>query len=188
MSECKPKWTLPGTIKRRGDPTLSNSTVCCSDTYCTKTFESAEVYARELSVYEKQLPYVPRMISHDPETRSITVERVGNPLAHIWNTDIPGSSIFLWSNAKYDARIRALRKRLFSDTGLHHNDIQYKNVLTDGTNLYLIDFERSGTVDDDGDLNGILSHHSSRKWTVLMLGVLLAVFHCLARRQKKPSY
>jgi hypothetical protein len=45
----------------------------------------------------------------------------------------------------HDAAIRALGRRFHADTGLHHNDLDYKNVLRDARTgaLYLIDFEHA---------------------------------------------
>ena len=53
MTVCTSEITVPGFLKRVVDPHATDSSVCCSDTQCTKTFADANVYARELSIYKK---------------------------------------------------------------------------------------------------------------------------------------
>lgn len=178
MSACESEVTVPGILKRLIDPTTTDSAVCCSDTQCTKTFASKEVFARELSIYKKNLPYVPRLISHDHKARTITVERVGTPLGTVWNSGIPfvGSLLDTSSRWRLNARIRKLYRRFRRDTGLYHNDLLYKNVLRDGRRLYLVDFERCGAALTDADTDGILSRRRRRMvWlvAVLVVGYLL---------------
>lgn len=156
---CTPESTVPGFIKRIGDPRATDSSVCCSDTECVKTFADRDVYARELAIYKKNLPYVPRLLSHDRRTRTIVTERVGTPLGTVWNSGVPFIGPFLRSASqwKQNRSIRRLHKKFKRDTGLYHNDIAYKNVLRDGQRrLYLIDFERSDGTLTDTDRDEIL--------------------------------
>ena len=160
MSSCKPEVTIPGILKRiLWDPHATDSSVCCSDTQCTKTFADADVYARELSIYQKNLPYVPRLISHDQRTRTIVTERVGTPLGTVWTSGIPFIGPFLRSASqwKQNCSIRRLHKKFRKDTGLYHNDIAYKNVLRDEKGgLYLIDFENADVKRRETDADEIL--------------------------------
>lgn len=176
MSACESKTTVPGFLKRLTDPTTTDSTVCCSDTQCTKTFASKEVFARELGVYQKNLPYVPRLISHDRKARTLTVERMGTPLGTVWDSGVPviGSLLNTSSRWRLNARLRKLHKKFRRDTGLYHNDLRYKNVLRDGKRLYLVDFERCGAALTDADTDGILSHR--RRRVVWLVAVLVVVY------------
>tara|TARA_B110001450_G_scaffold207090_1_gene197368 strand:+ start:365 stop:922 length:558 start_codon:yes stop_codon:yes gene_type:complete len=158
MSACESESTVPGFLKRLTDPTTTDSSVCCSDTQCTKTFASKEVFARELGIYQKNLPYVPRLISHHRKARTLTVERVGTPLGTVWTSGVPvlGSLFRSASQWKQNGSIRRLHKKFRKDTGLYHNDIAYKNVLRDEKGrLYLIDFERSDAALTDTDTDEI---------------------------------
>lgn len=172
MSKCASKATIPAMFKRLVDPTTTDSTVCCSDTQCIKTFANAQVYARELGIYRMNLSYVPHMISHDRKARTITVERVGTPLGTLWDSGIPfvGRAFDTSSRWRLNARIRKLHRRFQRDTGLYHNDIIYKNVLRDGKRLYLIDFERCESAHTDANLDAILSErHQHMVWLVAVL-------------------
>ena len=178
MSACESESTVPGFIKRLVDPTSTDSAVCCSATQCTKTFANKEVFARELGIYQKNLPYVPRLISHDRKARTLTVERVGKPLGTVWDSGVP----FVWSllntssRWRLNARLRKLHRRFRRDTGLYHNDLLYKNVLRDGRRLYLVDFERCGAALTDADTDGILSHRRARMvWLVVVILVIVCL-------------
>lgn len=176
MSACESEATVPGFLKRLTDPTSTDSAVCCSDTQCTKTFASKEVFARELGIYQKNLPYVPRLISHDRKARTLTVERVGTPLGTVWDSGVPviGSLLNTSSRWRWNSRLRRLHQRFRRDTGLYHNDLLYKNVLRDGTRLYLVDFEMCGATLTDADTDGILSHR--RRRVVWLVAVLVVVY------------
>lgn len=176
MSACESEATVPGFLKRLTDPTFTDSSVCCSDTQCTKTFASKEIFARELGIYQKNLPYVPRLISHDRKARTLTVERVGKPLGTVWDSGVPviGSLLNTSSRWRLNAHIRKLHRRFRRDTGLYHNDLLYKNVLRDGKRLYLVDFERCGAALTDADTDGILSHR--RRQVVWLVAVLVVVY------------
>ncbi len=177
---CATETTIPGFLKRIVDPNATDSNVCCSDTQCTKTFANADVYARELSIYRKNLPYIPRLISHDRRTLTIVTERVGNPLGTVWTSSIPFISPLFHSASqwKQNYSIRRLHKKFKRDTGMYHNDICYKNVLRDeGGKLYLIDFERSEAALTDLDLDGILRKNVSSDHVVrVILFVLVVMF------------
>ena len=174
MSACDSETTVPGFLKRLTDPTSTDSTVCCSATQCTKTFASKEVFARELGIYQKNLPYVPRLISHDRKARTLTVERVGKPLGTVWDSGLPfiGSLLNTSSRWRLNARLRKLHRRFRRDTGLYHNDLLYKNVLRDGKRLYLVDFERCGAALTDADTDGILTRRRLVVWLVAVLVVV----------------
>jgi hypothetical protein len=177
MSACESETTVPGILKRLVDPTSTDSAVCCSATQCTKTFASKEVFARELGIYQKNLPYVPRLISHDRRTRTIVTERVGTPLGTVWDSGVTviGSLLNTTSRCRLlNARIRKLHKQFRRDTGLYHNDLLYKNVLRDGKRLYLVDFERCGATLTDADTDGILSRRRRRVvWLVVVILVIV---------------
>ena len=80
--------TVPGALKRLGTPDSTHSSVRCDDTTCTKRFTDDVVYRRERDVYALNLPYVPRMVSHDDAARTLTVERVGHPLRDRWSLSL----------------------------------------------------------------------------------------------------
>ena len=188
MSACESESTIPGFLKRLADPTSTDSAVCCSDTQCTKTFASKEVFARELGIYQKNLPYVPRLISHDRKARTLTVERVGTPLGTVWDSGIPilGSLLNTSSRWRLNARLRKLHRRFRRDTGLYHNDLLYKNVLRDGKRLYLVDFERCGAALTDADTDGILSRHrASMVWSVVIAIVIVVA---IAKIGTRPAH
>ena len=177
MSACPTETTIPGFLKRIVDPHATDSSVCCSDTHCTKTFADGDVYARELAIYQKNLPYVPRLLSHDRRTRTIVTERVGTPLGTVWNSGVPfiGPLFRSASQWKQNRSIRRLHKKFRRDTGLYHNDILYKNVLRDGRRLYLVDFERCGAAPTDGDTDGILSHQRTYMIWKVVISIVIVV-------------
>lgn len=184
MSTCEV--TIPGFLKRLLDPSISDSTVCCSDTSCTKTFSNSDIFERELSVYRLQLPYIPRLIAHDRKTLSITTERVGKPIGTVWDSGIPMlRTLPMFSKERrFDARIRKLHRKFRRDSGLYHNDICYKNVLVTGDEthqrLYLIDFERAAKQNKDPNMDGILNRSTRRhmRWlTVYAFIVVIAVVY-----------
>ena len=178
MSACVSESTVPGILKRLVDPTSTDSAVCCSDTQCTKTFASKDVFARELGIYQKNLPYVPRLISHDRKARTLTVERVGTPLGTVWDSGVPfiGPLFRSASQWKQNGSIRRLYKKFRKDTGLYHNDIAYKNVLRDEKGrLYLIDFERSDAALTDTDTDDILSRTKPSSVPLIISAIVIVL-------------
>lgn len=126
--------------------------VCCSETTCTKTFSDEGTYQREKGIYELDLPYVPRLVSYDNRSRSITMERAGTPLG-------TQMDILFKRNHPRSNDIQELNQKFTQDTGLYHNDIGYRNVLEDTSgNLYLIDFEHAGVKNIERDSDRILSN------------------------------
>lgn len=173
---CAPESTVPGFIKRIMDPHATNSSVCCSDTECVKTFADGDAYARELAIYKKNLPYVPRLISHNRRMRTIVTERVGTPLGTMWNSGILfiGPLFRSASQWKQNYSIRRLHKKFKRDTGLYHNDIRYKNVLRDERGkLYLIDFEGSEVTLMDRDTDAILYHADNKFVSVIVIAIVI---------------
>tara|TARA_B110001452_G_scaffold130958_1_gene108774 strand:- start:3603 stop:4079 length:477 start_codon:yes stop_codon:yes gene_type:complete len=156
---------------------------------CTKTFASKEVFARELGIYQKNLPYVPRLISHDRKARTLTVERVGKPLGTVWDSGVPvlGSLLNTSSRWRLNTRLRKLHRRFRRDTGLYHNDLLYKNVLRDGRRLYLVDFERCGAALTDSNLDGILRDCSHRMCIVVITLVVIFIVRLLQTVEKKSA-
>ena len=175
MSACETETTVPGFLKRLANPSVTDSSVCCSETQCTKTFADAAVFERELSIYKKRLPYVPRLIAYDRAARTLTAERVGAPLGSVWTSGNPVlSALFASDRWKRNAHIRRLHRRFHRDTGLYHNDLCYKNVLRDERGrLYLVDFELADAVRTDADGDGILSR--SNHHAVLIAVIVLVV-------------
>lgn len=180
---CAPESTIPVFLKRLGNPHTTDSSVCCSDTECVKTFADADVYALELAIYQKNLPYVPRLISHDRRTRTIVMERVGTPLGHTWTSGIRFIAPLFHSASqwKHNYSIRRLHKKFIRDTGKYHNDICYKNVLRDKRGkLYLIDFEAVDVEPRDPDSDEILGKTRPTE-NVLRLIVIAVIVVLLIR-------
>lgn len=149
-SSCHPQnqvpavWKTLGSILQKGTAENSTqSTVCCDTTTCTKTFSDQTAYERERDIYALRLPYVPKMLAHDDGERSITTQRIGTPLGNVWTSGHPFAPLFRNGDDlhAHDACINEVRRRFHRDTGMHHNDIQYKNVLYDAGSYFLIDFE-----------------------------------------------
>lgn len=187
MSVCATETTVPRILKQIVDPTTTNSSVCCSATQCMKTFADVNIFMRELRIYKRNLPYVPRLISYDRTARTITVERVGTPLGTVWDSGVPfvGSILNTPSRSMFNARIRKLSRRFQRDTGMYHNDICYKNVLRDGKRLYLIDFERCGTAFTDANMDGILSHSRPRVEAIVSVLVGLYIVRGIRRDDRR---
>lgn len=162
---------VPVALKRIFRPDTTDSTVCCAEDRCTKTFSDPATFERELSVYRRRLPYVPRMLSYDRDARSITMTKAGAPLGTVWDSGVPLLHMKRDRSAMKH-RIRRMHRQFRKDTGLYHNDVNFKNVLRDASNvLYLIDFEHASETNWERDVDDILSGHSTR-WIVLLLGVL----------------
>lgn len=145
-------------------PWKYNTDVLCSDCVCIKTFRERDAYERELSIYKMGLPYVPALIRFDDVDMTITCQKKGksigtcvqelrNYLPSVLNSVIPDRR----RSRKED--VKALFKRFTKDTGLYHNDAQYKNVLEDEQgNLFLIDFEYTSPILKKGsNKDGIFS-------------------------------
>lgn len=130
-------------------PWKTSTSICCTPRQCTKRFSDPATFERELDVYQRGLDYVPRLVSSDPRELSLVVENVGTPLGRWTDTFrhlVPPAltRILPDHRREHAADVRALVERFRADTGLYHNDVQYKNVLRHMTGkLYLIDFEHS---------------------------------------------
>lgn len=132
MGGCKKQPTLPGVVKRLfGTCPVS---VCCTETACQKTFTCAADYEREKSVYVRNLEYVPQLLHADDAAQTLTTEKSGKALRGTYEflTPLPH---------EHDGAIRDLVRRFHEDTGWYFNDADYKNVVYDGNELKLIDFE-----------------------------------------------
>ena len=135
-------------------PWKLETAICCTETKCTKTFRDNETYLRERNVYERNLSYVPKLLESDDERRTLTMENVGTPLGTKMDTIRQLLPSFLEkqlpdARTRYRNDVRQLHEQFQADTGLFHNDVQYKNVLKDkNEKLYLIDFEHTKPVLD----------------------------------------
>ena len=96
-------------------------------------------------------------------------------------TDVPE----LWQRRRHCSMIRSLAKRFHEDTGMHHNDIRFKNILVDDTgSLYLIDFEFAHPNFRDMNDDFILLDSVN---PLVIVGVLLAVLAVIACTRKKTA-
>ena len=158
MDICWPRITAPGIVKNIALETTQNMNthVCCSKNTCTKKFYSNAIYEKELSIYDKKLDYVPNMMSHNDKNMTITTERIDKSLGSFFD-----SGFIFHKNKnrhKYDERIKDLNSRFLKDTGLHHNDILYKNTLkSKDDKLYLIDFELADIKYRENNFDKILN-------------------------------
>lgn len=133
------------------------STVCCTETKCTKVFREDATYVRERDIYLQGLPYVPPLLSYDDATRTLETARVGTGMGTKWTSGVPVYSRLKHKDHPYESRAKELFERFHADTGLHHNDALYKNVIKDESDtLYLIDFEHSTRREGDWNWDGIL--------------------------------
>jgi hypothetical protein len=183
MDACVRQVTVPASMKQVWSPDANGeSTVCCTETTCTKTFESKETFELELSIYQRNLPYIPPLVAFDRDTLSIQMKRVGEPLGSLWDSGVPTSMLFniFHSRNRFKKRVRKLHKRFRKDTGYFHNDITWKNVLRDPYDrLYLIDFENAahtmkilGAQNDPDDI--LAGHLHLKMW------IIIAVILCTA--------
>ena len=91
----------------------------------------------------------------------ISLGRFWEPLGGPDRNDQTNNSKFYLKSTKYNDEIRNLNSSFYNDTGLHHNDINYKNILrNDSGKLYLIDFEESSHYNTERNLDKIL-------WTMI---------------------
>lgn len=98
----------------------------------TKRFKNQNSYETEKSIYEKNLSYIPKLISSDDKKQSLTIQRIPMSLFDLSPAE----------RVKYYPEIKKLKKRFENDTGLFHNDLHFKNILiNDRGKLFLIDFE-----------------------------------------------
>ena len=78
-------------------------------------------------------------------------------MGKLWNSGMPINPFGAGERTKYNDGIRMLNSSFYNDTELHHNDINYKNVLRNDTGkLYLIDFEASSHYNTERNLDKIL--------------------------------
>lgn len=135
------------------------SHVCCDARRCVKTFARADAYERERDVYLRGLPYVPPLLAHDDATRTLHVARVGDALANKWTSGVPVVSRYLTAPTQHAGAARALFERFHTDTGLHHNDPAYKNIVRAPHTgaLFLVDFEHAHPERHPRDHDGILA-------------------------------
>lgn len=180
------------TVKNK--PFVGDSSVCCSKDVCQKTFDTDETYQKELSIYQLNLKYIPRLLDADDETRTLYIEKGGTPLGTLQNSGLIRKDYHrisigrkdvseLWRRRRYCHRICALAARFREDTGIHHNDILFRNVLVDDTDaLYLIDFEHAHR--NYRDMNGdfILPYPSF--FTVGMVVLLVLAIIMVTRKTR----
>ena len=141
-------------------PWRRETRICCTPTQCTKTFVNPEAYARELSVYKRGLDYVPKLYSSDDDRLTLVLEHAGAPLGTWMETVrhlLPPAIVDHLPDARrrYKDDVKALHTRFHVDTGLYHNDVQYKNVLrNEHGKLFLIDFEHASTQTNTKQCSG----------------------------------
>jgi len=100
--------------------------------------EDLEIFKNELFFYllgqQKNISFIPKLVSYDCSKLIICVENVGTTLEEYCNS-VEELEDFL-------PKIKKIYDR-FVKLGYYHNDLRYKNIIInpDSKNLYLIDFE-----------------------------------------------
>ena len=100
--------------------------------------EDLEIFKNELFFYllgeQKNIEYIPKLISYDCSKLIICTENVGSTLEEYCN-----------SGEELNTFLPEIKKiyNKFTKLGYYHNDLRYKNIIInpDTKKLYLIDFE-----------------------------------------------
>jgi len=100
--------------------------------------DDLEIFKNELFFYllgqQKNISFIPKLVSYDCSKLIICVENVGKTLEEHCN-----------SGEELDDFLPKIKKiyNRFVRLGYYHNDLRYKNIIInpDSKNLYLIDFE-----------------------------------------------
>ncbi|MDP3115424.1 MAG: phosphotransferase [Candidatus Cloacimonadaceae bacterium] len=113
-----------------------------------KSFDEADLFFRELAVYNANLPMTPKLLSHR-ETRELVLERIDG----IPYLDIPQG----FDPIRLAQRIAAFhRHSLKGESCLCHIDNQPKNILWDHADFFLIDFSDSRIEAPEYDLSHLM--------------------------------
>ena len=105
-----------------------------------KYFKTQSKFNKELGFYKLLVgcPFVPELLHYDTDEKLLVLKYVGTTLDHKQP----------WERNRYKSRIKKMNDSLIKDYKIHHNDVRWKNITEDEDgNLYLLDFERSTTVD-----------------------------------------
>ena len=100
--------------------------------------EDLEIFKNELFFYllgqQKNISFIPKLVSYDCSKLIICVENVGTTLEEYCNS---GEEL-----EDFLPKIKKIYDR-FVKLGYYHNDLRYKNIIInpDSKDLYLIDFE-----------------------------------------------
>ena len=100
-----------------------------------KHFRTQSKFERELSAYAHltDCPFVPKILEIVPERKFIVFPYVGESLNLKYRPK---------DRHVFKPQIRRMNEILYTDYGVHHNDIRWKNVVeNDDGYLFLIDFE-----------------------------------------------
>ena len=108
--------------------------------------QQTERYNISKMIYQRGLSYIPKLISFDDDTKTITIQKIGKNLNEKYDNS---------ERQRYLPKMRTLSKKFYNSFGLYHNDLHYHNILEDSNkNLYLIDFEYSSKKRGDVDKGG----------------------------------
>ena len=106
-----------------------------------KRFRRRKRYEKELMIYKMNLPYVPKLISHNDKNMILMIRRKCCKNF----SDIPHQH-----RKKYYPALRELYHNFKRDTGYYHNDYKPDNIIVDQNGkLWLIDFENIGSTKQD---------------------------------------
>ena len=128
--------------------------------------EDLEIFKNELFFYllgqQKNISFIPKLVSYDCSKLIICVENVGTTLEEYCNSGDELNTFLPKIKKIYDK---------FVKMGYYHNDLRYKNIIInpDTKNLYLIDFEFTSQeykdLDDEEIVKQITKHkrHTKRQ-------------------------
>ena len=126
--------------------------------------EDLEIFKNELFFYllgqQKNISFIPKLVSYDCSKLIICVENVGKTLEEYCNS---GEEL-----DDFLPKIKNIYNR-FVKMGYYHNDLRYKNIIInpDTKKLYLIDFEFTNgeykDLDDENIVKKIKKKSRSKK-------------------------
>lgn len=118
-----------------------------------KRFFDLKVYEREVYWLKRlaSLNFVPDLIKHDDDTRTIIMENVGSLMTT--NTMLPND---------YEKQLDEILEKLV-EHNCQHNDLNVQNFLVKDDKLYLIDFGWSTFIDDSKEKDETMFNIISKK-------------------------
>ena len=126
--------------------------------------DDLEIFKNELFFYllgqQKNISFIPKLVSYDCSKLIICVENVGKTLEEYCNSDEELEDFLPKIKKIYDR---------FVKLGYYHNDLRYKNIIInpETKQLYLIDFEFTDKeykdLDDENIVKKIKRKSKSKK-------------------------
>jgi thiamine kinase-like enzyme len=135
--------------------TSGNCIIKKSRNHIQKTYKKSghKSFMNELYIYllakQKNLSYIPELLSYNVEKRILKIKNVGKSLSELYKGEKKKEELIPKIIKEYNKLVKL---------GFYHNDLRYKNVIynEEQNKYYLIDFEYTSTKFTDKDHDHII--------------------------------